>query len=78
MESDYALRRLLKSHPDYKEMNRLQTMLCCAYNSHLVCHQPDRMDIEPLLIPSLIYALKTAQGDLMDAGNFTDVKAAVT
>jgi hypothetical protein len=75
MELDYALRSLPRSHPDYKEMNRLQTMLCCAYNSHLACRNPELMDMEPLLMPSLIYALKTAQGDLMDAGNFRDFRA---
>ncbi len=76
MESDYALRSVVRSHPDYRELNWLQTLLCYAYNSHLTCPIPERMDIEPLLRPSLINTLKTAQGDLMDAGNFGDFKAA--
>ncbi len=66
----YASRRLTSSHPDYEELNRIQMMLCYAYNPHLAMQDPNEMDIDPLLIPSLIDTLKTAQGELMDDGNF--------
>ncbi len=51
-------------------------MLCYAYNPHLVNHEPERMDIEPPLIPSLIDTLKTAQGELMEEGNWKDFHTA--
>jgi hypothetical protein len=76
MEATHAARRLLSSHPDYEALNGLQMMLCHAHNPHLACHNREWLDIEPLLMPSLIDALKTALGDLMDAGNFVDFKAA--
>ncbi len=72
----YASRHMTSSHPDYAEMNRIQMMLCYAYNPHLVIHEPEQMDIEPLLIPSLIDTLKTAQGELMEEGNFKDFQVA--
>ncbi len=75
MEAQYAVRRLFSSHPDYAEMNQLQTMLCHAYNPHLICHDSEWMDIEPLLITPLVNALKTALGELMDEGNFRDFVA---
>ena len=76
MENGYAIRRLRKSDPDYKEMNRIQMMLCYAYNPHLALHQPERMDVEPILVRSLIHDLKQVQGNLMDDGNFREFEAA--
>ncbi len=70
MESDYVARRVVKSDPDYKELNKLQMMLCHAYNPHLITHNDDFMDMDPVMIPSLIQTLKRAQGELMDDGNF--------
>ncbi len=76
MESKYATRRLVKSDPDFQEMNRLQNMICYAYNPQLIWHDKETMDIEPLMMPTLIDTLKTAQGDLMDRGNFEVFRAA--
>ncbi len=76
MEAQYAVRRVCGSHPDYREMNQLQMMLCYAYNPHLACRDAEQMDIEPMLISSLVFTLKTALGELMDAGNFRDFVAA--
>ncbi len=76
MESNYASRHLLGSDPDYQELNRLQMMLCYAYNPQLAIRDPERMDIEPLMIPSLIHDLKRAMGQLMDEGNFREFRAA--
>ncbi len=76
MNQAYASRHLTSSHPDYAEMNRIQMMLCYAYNPHLVVHDPNEMDIDQALIPSLIDTLKTAQGELMDEGNFRDFQVA--
>ncbi len=76
MESNYAARRLLSSHPDYQELNRVQMMLCYAYNPHLAFGQPENMDIEPVMMPALIRDLKRAQGSMMDDGNFAEFRAA--
>ncbi len=76
MNQTYAPRRLTSSHPDYAELNRIQMMLCYAYNPHLAIHDADEMDIDPELIPAIIDTLKTAQGELMDDGNFEDFRAA--
>ncbi len=74
----YASRHLTGSHPDYAEMNRIQMMLCYAYNPHLAVHDPAELDVDPVLVPALIDTLETAQGELMDDGNFKDFEAAFT
>ncbi len=76
MESSYAVRRLLSSDPDDQELNRLQMILCYAYNPQLAISDPERLDVEPQMIPVLIHELKQAQGQLMDDGNFRDFAAA--
>ncbi len=76
LKQTYASRHLVSSDPEYGEMNRLQMMLCHAYNPHLAVQSPEMMDIDPVLIPSLIDTLKSAQGDLMEDGNWRDFQTA--
>ncbi len=76
MEAQHAARRVYSSHPDYQELNNLQTMLCHAYNPHLASQPPERMDVDESVVESLIQTLKTALGELMDEGNFKEFEAA--
>lgn len=66
----HAPRRLLPSHPDYQNLNNLQTLLHVAVNAHMY---PFHNDIDPLMLPVVIANLKEHIGNVMDEGNFQEV-----